>query len=36
SFADQREAADEARREQAFLDDVGMTVYRRAREPGSS
>ena len=34
SFADQREAAELARREQAELDDVGLSGYRRARAPG--
>ncbi len=33
SFADQRAAAESARREQTFLDDVGLTGYRRARAP---
>ncbi|MFT5182488.1 MAG: flagellar FliJ protein [Alphaproteobacteria bacterium] len=36
SFADQREAADAARREQILMDDVGMTGYRRARAPNGS
>lgn len=31
SLADQRAAAAEARREQAVLDDIGMTAYRRAQ-----
>ena len=34
SLADQRAATETARREQADLDDVGMTAYRRARAPG--
>ena len=33
SFADQRAAAESARREQTFLDEVGLTGYRRARAP---
>ena len=36
TFADQREAVVAARREQAILDDVGLTGYRRARAPGGS
>ncbi len=36
SFADQRAAAEAARREQVIMDDVGMTGYRRARAPGIS
>ena len=36
SLADQRAAAEEARREQAVLDDVGMTAYRRAQASGES
>ena len=36
SFADQRIAAQEVRREQAVLDDIGMTGYRRSRSPGGS
>lgn len=34
SFAKQREAAEASRREQAILDDVGLTGYRRARARG--
>ncbi len=36
TFAEQRAAAETARREQAILDDVGLTGYRRARAPGGS
>lgn len=36
SFAAQRAAAETARREQAELDDVGLTGYRRARAPGGT
>lgn len=36
SLAEQREAAESNRREQAFLDDVGLTSYRRARASGGS
>jgi flagellar export protein FliJ len=36
SLADQRAATEEARREQAVLDDVGMTSYRRAQASGES
>ena len=36
TFADQRAAAQSARREQAYLDDVGLTGYRRARARGGS
>ena len=36
TFAEQREAATSARREQAILDDVGLTGYRRARASGGS
>jgi flagellar export protein FliJ len=36
SLADQRAATEEARREQAVLDDVGMTAYRRAQASGES
>lgn len=34
TFSDQREAAEAARREQAILDDVGLTGYRRAKARG--
>lgn len=34
TFAEQRTAAESARREQVILDDVGLTGYRRARAPG--
>ncbi len=34
TFAEQREAAEAARREQAILDDVGLTGYRRAKADG--
>jgi flagellar export protein FliJ len=34
TFAEQREAAESARREQAILDEVGLTGYRRARARG--
>jgi hypothetical protein len=36
SLADQRAVAEANRREQATLDEVGLTVYRRARAPGGS
>ena len=36
TLAEQREAAESARREQAVLDEVGLTGYRRARAPGGS
>lgn len=36
SLADQRAATKEARREQAVLDDIGMTAYRRAQASGES
>ena len=36
TFAEQRTAAESARREQVILDDVGLTGYRRARAPGRS
>ncbi|NKB48421.1 MAG: hypothetical protein GKS02_03540 [Alphaproteobacteria bacterium] len=36
SLADQRAVAEAGRREQATLDEVGMTAYRRARTPGQS
>jgi flagellar export protein FliJ len=36
SFAEQRTAAEANRREQASLDEVGLTGYRRARAPGGS
>jgi len=36
SLADQRVAAESDRREQAVLDEVGLTAYRRARAPGGS
>lgn len=34
SFADQRALAEANRIEQATMDDVGLTVYRRAKTPG--
>ena len=34
TFAEQREAAAAGRREQAILDDIGMTGYRRAKANG--
>ena len=36
SLADQRIAAESARQERSFLDDVGLTGYRRARAQGGS
>ena len=36
SLADQRAAAESARQERSFLDDVGLTGYRRARAQGGS
>ncbi len=34
TFAEQREAAEASRREQAILDEVGLTGYRRAKTRG--
>lgn len=36
SLADQRAVAEESRREQAVLDEVGMTAYRRAQASDES